>query len=417
MSGYNVVDTYFVGQLPSEIPLAAMGFTFPVVMIISCFFSGIGVGIMSKNAQAVGANRPHRAVKLVSGGILLAMIFALAVSLIGMYCGKYIFSFSGASGECLEQVEKYMDVWFWGCVTAVLSQVGNSILLSLGDTKTASIIMVCGMLLNVALDPIFIFGHWGVPHMGIAGAAIATVICQGLSAFLIMLVIARRHHLLRFEKIPVKMLLNSWSQIISVAIPATLGSLMIPAGSFIATKITAYWGNAAVAAVAAAGRLEVIAFAFPMALGWSLTSMIAQNYGARLHDRIRMCHRFSTKFAFIYLFFMAAVFYIFSDFISSFFSTSREVQEIMSLSMKIIPWGFGLLEIQRYSNFFYIGCGKPGVAAWLNAWRIFGLLIPLSLLALWGHYLTGLFIARLCADIISGSTGFLLVRRMVRRLD
>ncbi len=417
MSGYSVVDTYFVGQLPGETPLAAMGFTFPIIMLIMCFFSGIGVGVMSKNAHALGANRRARAARLVSGGLLFALIFSVCVAVLGLLFGRPMYSFSGASGESLELVEQYMGIWFWGCATGTLSQVGNSILLSLGDIKTASFLMVAGMLLNVVLDPIFIFGFGPVPPYGIAGAAIATVICQGLAAAAILYVIAKRHKLLRFEKIPVNILLNIWKQIAAVAIPATLGSLMIPAGSFITTKITASWGDSAVAAVAAAGRLEVLAFAFPMALGWSLTSMVAQNYGAGLYDRIRSCHSFSSRFAFAYLLFAAAMFFIFSDYIASWFSTDEEVRRLMSLSMKIIPWGFGMLEIQRYSNFFYIGCNRPGVAAWLNAWRIVGLLIPLSLAAMWIHYLPGLFVARLAADVISGTTGYLLVYRMVRRLN
>jgi hypothetical protein len=84
--------------------------------------------------------------------------------------------------------------------------------------------------------------------------------------------------------------------------------------------------------------------------------------------------------------------------------------------MYITPWGFGMIEIHRYAGFFFTGCGRPSVSAWLNALRILGLMIPLSILALFLHSLAALFAARLVADVLAGGVGFILAKRMVNRL-
>ena len=88
----------------------------------------------------------------------------------------------------------------------------------------------------------------------------------------------------------------------------------------------------------------------------------------------------------------------------------------MALCLRITSWGFAGVEIHRFAGFFYTGCGKPSASAWLNAMRIIGMLIPFSLIALWLNSLTGLFIARLAADVLSAVIGYALVRRMTNRL-
>lgn len=122
------------------------------------------------------------------------------------------------------------------------------------------------------------------------------------------------------------------------------------------------------------------------------------------------------RFAFWFLLVMAGIYFVFAPQLVCFFSADPGVQEIMIVYMRIIPFGFGMIEIHRYSGFFFTGCGLPSIAAWLNALRIVGLMIPLSLLALWFGSLAGLFWARLAADLLAGGIGWFLASKMTRRL-
>ncbi len=416
MSGYNIVDTYFIGRLPGAIPLAAMGFSFPVVMLTGCIFRGLAIGVMSTSAQALGAKKHDKAVKLIGSGLLLITFFSIALGIVGMMTKQYIFEAFGASGEALELVQQYMNIWFFGCLTASLSMAGNDLLIACGASKTASAMMMAGLVLNTILDPLFIFG-WGiVPAMGIRGAALATILAQCASTVAVLYLLYKRYGLLEFKPIPYRTIRGAWGTMVRYAFPATLGMLMMPLGAAVITRITAAFGDTAVAATAAAGRLEMVAFVFPMALGMSLMPMVSQNFGAKLYQRIRDCHRFAMTFALFYLLFMAVVYALFARYLTPLFSTDPEVQKIMTHCMRIIPWGFAAIEIHRYSGFFYTGCGRPAASAWLNALRILGFMIPFSLIALCFHSLTGLFVARLLADVLAGIVGYFVSRRLVESL-
>lgn len=414
MSGYNIVDTYFVGNL-GKIPMAAMGFTMPIIMLVGCFFRGLTVGVMATSAQSLGGGRHSKANTLIFSGLALITVISLLVGICGLFTSEYLIRLMNASEGALPQASAYMDIWFLGCVTAFVGLTGNDLLISSGYSRTASSLMVAGLFLNTVLDPLFIFGWGVVPAMGIKGAAVATVIAQACSAVAALTVL--HHKGLFVLRIPaLRKMTKAWLLIIKYAIPSALGMLMMPLGSFVITWITAKFGDAAVAATAAAARLEMLAFVFPMALGISLMPMVGQNFGARLYGRIRECRRFSFIFAFIFLLVMAVIYFFSADFLVKQFSPDQQVREIMAKCMRIIPWGFWAIEIHRYSGFFFTGCGHPRIAAYLNGFRMLGLLLPFSFIALYFNSLEGLFWARLAADVFAGLSGIYLALCLMKNL-
>ena len=413
VSGYNLADTYFVSQL-GTLPLAAMGYTFPVIMLINCLFHGLGVGVMATVAHAVGGSRHGKAAKLVSSGMILIVSVAIAVGIAGYFTMDWTFRNFGAQGEVLKPINEYMSIWYLGCATAAVAMVGNSLLVALGDSRLGGFFMMFGLVLNVILDPLFIFDRgFG---MGIAGAALATVISQLISSCLLIAVLGKRHRMWSFKALEKRVIRSAWKQIIRFAVPAMLGMVLMPAGNGVVTRIVATFGDKAVAAAAAAGRLEILAFMLPMSLGIGLMPMIAQNYGAKLYSRIIKCRHFAMRFAFFYEIFMAAVYFVVAPYIVKYFTNDPEVAAIMVTYVRIIPWGFGMIEVHRYCGFFFTGCNYPHGSAWLSAMRIIGFLIPLSLLAMYLKSLNGLFVARLAADLLAGFIAWFLVIRMTAKL-
>ena len=413
VSGYNLADTYFVSML-GTLPLAAMGFTFPVIMIIGCIFHGLGVGVMATVAHAVGGAKRTKAAKLVTGGMLLVMLIAAILGIIGFCSVDWTFRQFGAVGEVCKPIADYMNIWYLGCVTGAVTMVGNSLLVAVGDSKLAGLFMMTGLVLNVLLDPLFIFS-WGF-GMGIGGAALATVLSQLCGCILIIWALNKRHQLWNLRQLNFRVVRPAWKEIIRFALPSMLGMILMPAGNGVITRIVASFGDAAVAATAAAGRLEVVAFMLPMSLGIGLMPMIAQNYGAKQYGRIVGCRKFSMQFALWYLLFMSVVYFIAAPHLVRFFTEDPQVAEIMVNYLRVVPWGFAFIEIHRYSGFFFTGCDYPHGSAWLSVLRIIVLLIPFSLLALCCGSLNGVFVARLAADLIAGSIGWLLVINMNNRL-
>ena len=417
LSGYNLVDAYFVGRLVGktavDAPMAAMGFTLPVVMLIGCFFHGLGIGVSAPTAQALGGNKLERAAKGSTSGVLLILMFSILTAIIGMSCVKNVFSAFGARGEVLDLVIEYMDIWYFGCATASIAMAGHGLLISVGDNRIASTLMMSGMIINAILDPLFIFGWGFFPALGIKGAALATIFAQATGGSISMYVLWKKHHLIRFRKIPLVELRNYWIVTLRYAIPASLGMLMMPIGMTVITRLTATFGTAAMAGCTAAGRLETIAFVIPMSLGMTLTPFIAQNYGARRFDRIKEGVIFAFRFAFIFLFGSAVLFASLANFIAPFFCNSAEAQGVMARCIMISVWGLAGVEIHRFSGFSYTGCGRPTAAAMLNGMRFLLFLIPFSLIAWALNSLNGLFVARLAADVLSGVIGAYLALRTI----
>ncbi|MBR7139777.1 MAG: MATE family efflux transporter [Lentisphaeria bacterium] len=417
LSGYNLVDAYFVGQLTGktapDAPMAAMGFTLPVVMLIGCLFHGLGIGVSAPTAQALGGNKLERAARGSTAGVLLILLISILTAIIGMSCVTHVFSSFGARGEVLGLVIEYMDIWYFGCATASIAMAGHGLLISVGDNRMASTLMMAGMIINAILDPLFIFGWGFFPALGMRGAALATIFAQATGGTISMYILCCKHRLIRFRKIPLTELRNYWFVTLRYAIPASLGMLMMPIGMTVITRLTATFGTAAMAGCTAAGRLETIAFVIPMSLGMTLTPFIAQNYGARRFDRIKEGLIFSFKFAFVFLFASAVIAALLARFIAPHFCNSAEAQNVMARCIMISVWGLAGVEIHRFSGFSYTGTGRPAAAAMLNGMRFLLFLIPFSLIAWYFNSLNGLFAARLAADVLSGVIGAYLALRTV----
>lgn len=417
ISGYNIVDTYFVSKL-GTLPMAAMGFTFPVVMLVGCLFRGIDNGIMTPTAQLLGGGRIPRAARLISSGMIFMVMISLAVGIIGSLTIDPIFrTLLKADDTVMKDIRSYMVIWYMGSVTASLSMAANALLVTSGESRLAGIFMLAGLLLNVILDPIFIFGLGFIPAMGVAGAALATVIAQAAGVIATGSILHFKLRLIAPFNMPVRIITGHWKTILRYGIPATCAMLLIPLGSMAVTRAVAeVGGEIAVAATAAAGRIEVVAFVFPMSLGMALLPMIGQNYGAKAWDRINQCRRFSMRFAGLVLLMMATIFTIFAPQISTLFSKDPAVLEIMVRYLRIVSWGLAGVEIHRFGGFFLNGCAHPLGAALLNGSRVVVFLVPLTFVAVSMNYLDGIFYARLISDICAGIAGIICARLVTRSL-
>ena len=417
ISGYNIVDTYFVSKL-GTLPMAAMGFTFPVVMLVGCLFRGIDNGIMTPTAQLLGGGRIPRAARLISSGIILMVMISLAVGILGSLTIDPVFrTLLKAEDSVMKDIRSYMVIWYMGSVTASLGMATNALLVTSGESRLAGMFMLGGLVLNVILDPIFIFGLGFIPPMGVAGAALATVIAQVAGVIATGSVLHFKLRLIAPFTMPVKIISGHWKTILRYGIPATCAMLLIPLGSMAVTRAVAeVGGEIAVAATAAAGRIEIVAFVFPMSLGMALLPMIGQNYGAKAWDRINQCRRFSMRFAGLVLLMMATIFTIFAPQISTLFSKDSAVLEIMVRYLRIVSWGLAGVEIHRFGGFFLNGCAHPLGAALLNGSRVVVFLVPLTFLAVHFNYLDGIFYARLISDLCAGVAGIICARLVTRSL-
>jgi len=407
MSAYNLTDTWFVSRL-GTVPLAAMGFTFPVVMLLACVAIGMGTAITALVSHAMGRHDHDDASAITTHGLMLILGVIAVLSLIGYLLMEPIFTKLGADKQTLPLVAQYMRIWFAGTMFMVMPITCKGVLISAGDSKSASLVMFVGPLLNIILDPIMIFGHFGFPAMGIRGAALATIIARAVATVWILHLFLSRHKLLAFkQRYGPQGFLSSSKRITRFAIPSVLSMILMPISATVITKIVSGFGREAVAACGAAQRMEMFAFVIPMALGMSLTPFISQNFGAGRMDRVNTGFRFAAVFALLYGGIIAIAFFAFAPLLASVFTSDPLVAKTLILYIRIISFGYGMMEVHRYCGFILTGLHKPSSTTLLNIIRIVVFLIPLSLLGARFWNLKGVFTGRLITDLITGCIGLI----------
>lgn len=415
MNAYGLTDAYFVGQL-GTLPLAAMAFAIPVVMLLTFLASGLGSGVTILMSHALGRGDKTAAARLVSDGIILTAGTAVVLALAGYLSMDRLFARLGADAQTMPLIRAYMSVWYFGALFMAMPMMGTGLLIASGDSSAASGRMILGAGLNAILNPLLIHGYLGLPAMGIRGSALATVIAQAVSTVWLFWLLHHRHHLLQWTSTKLSHLLVSFRGILRFAIPGMVSMMLMPMASSIITWLLSHFGHEVVAASGVAGRIEMVAFIIPMALGISLTPFVSQNFGAHRIDRVREAFRLSTSFALLYGAAMTVLYFVFAPTMASFFTDDPKVAATLTAYLRITSIGYGMTEVHRYCTFFLTGLHKPLHSLVLDAVRVLILLAPLAYLFSTLMGVNGIFWGRVVTDVTAGTIGMLWVIRTRRRM-
>lgn len=292
---FNITDTYFVGKLGTE-SLAAMGFTFPVVMIAGAISSGISNGSASVLARAAGEKNINKMRRTATDGILLSLLLVVLFSSIGLLTMDSLFSFLGAKNDTLPLIKSYMSIWYSCVLVVLMPPTCDSAMRAVGDTVRPFKVMLTCALLNIILDPIMIFGLLGFPAMGIRGAAIATIISRFFGMLLTLYYTHFHHKLITFNIPSFKDVFHSWKTILHIGVPSAGVSLLPQIIRMSLTSLAAYTGGTiAVAAIAAGSRIEGFTLTIAMAIGISIIPIIGQNFGAKKYSRVNQFRQILNK--------------------------------------------------------------------------------------------------------------------------
>jgi putative MATE family efflux protein len=414
MNAYNLTDTWFVSRLGTN-ALAAMSFTFPVVMLLGFIMRGLGTGAMTVVAHALGRGKHQTAARITTHATFLSSILALCLTVAGLLTIKPLFTQLGATGEVLVFTQQYMWIWYFGLVIRVVQMMFADIIIGTGNTKAVSLLMVAGTVLNFILDPMMIFGLWGCPKMGIQGAAMATVISEALVLVAAFYFIHKKYQLILFVSHSRRRIVASWRRILRIGIPTTLSSILTPVSAAVVIKIVSRFGQAAVAAIGVASRIEMFAFMIPMTVGMSLVPFVAQNYGARRFDRIKAVQEGAMLFALIFGCIIAGIFLFIARPLGELFSSDPEVVNILVRYIYITCFGYGFLEVHRYAGFCMIGIHRPISSAFLNTIRVIVLMIPLAYFGAKLFGISGIFWGRLITDICSAAIGIVWAGKILKK--
>ncbi|MFW5839329.1 MAG: MATE family efflux transporter [Planctomycetota bacterium] len=397
---FNLTDTYFVGQLGVD-PLAAMNFTFPVVMLVGGVAIGLGVGTASVLSRLFGAKDLRRVRQVTTDGLLLAVLVVLLLSTAGLFTIRPVFRLLGAKEQLLGLIEEYMVVWYVGMVFLVIPMVGNNAIRSSGQTVIPSLIMTLGATINIVMDPILIFGLGGMPAMGLRGAAVATVIARACTMVASLLVLGLRMKMLTRPSI--RGIFAAWAEILYVGLPAAGVNILGPVTMGIITRMVAVYGKEAVAAIGPGMRIEMLSGIPMFALITTIVPFVGQNYGAGRVKRIAEGYRAAVRFIAAWGLLFAAVIVWFADDVAVLFSDDPEVVWYITLFLRTVlvaSWG---TPIAVLSSSLFNGLNRPIEGAALHVFRMFVLFVPAAWVGSQLGGLTGLFIGLAVAHLLSAA--------------
>jgi putative MATE family efflux protein len=413
---FNLVDTYFVGKLGVQ-ELAAMSFSFPVVMFIGSLSQGVGIGTSSLISRNIIHSERKEVKMIASRAILLGMIVVLLFVIVGLLTIRPVFRTLGAENDVLDYIYDYMSVWFLGVPFVVIPMIGNNIVRATGDTFTPGMIMIAIAVVNAILDPFLIFGYGPFPEMGIKGAALATVIARSIGLVVILIILIKRENLLTIHFGKIKSLLSTWRNVLYIAGPASLTMLITPISVGIITKILAGFGKEAVAAFGVASRVEMFALMVIMALGSVLIIFVGQNFSKQKFQRIFEALNISLKFSLIWGVIIFVLLLFLGQAIASLFTNDPIVIEIATKYFYIIGASYGFQGLVMLSTSSFNGINKPYPSTLFSILRMLVLYVPLAWIGARIFNITGVFWAGFAANVIVGILSFKYLYKTVKKIE
>ncbi len=281
-----IADSFFLARV-GQTELTAIGFVYPVIVAITSLSIGLGAGVSAVVSQRLGESGDDRdSAEVALHALAVAGSLAVAVAAALWLLSEPLFALLGAKGAVVEGIMAYMPWWCLGFPFLVAAQSLNSVFRAGGHSEFAAAAMVGQSVINIALDPLFIFGWGPVPAMGIEGAGLATAVARA-AAFLAVLAFALRTGRMDVTAQAVRDLPASARRIARVGLPAAFSNAINPAGMALVTAAVATVGEAAVGGFGAATRVQSLLFVPMLALSAGIGPVVGQAWGAGRQDRAR----------------------------------------------------------------------------------------------------------------------------------
>ncbi|MCC5812411.1 MAG: MATE family efflux transporter [Ectothiorhodospiraceae bacterium] len=408
--GFQLVDSAFIGQLGLD-PLAALGFTIPVAQLMIGMQVGLGVATTAIIARALGAGEAERARRLATLVFVTGAVGMLLLALL-LWLGRgLITQMLGAQSSLMPLISAYWAPWLLSAWIGALLYFCYSIARANGDTRLPGLLMVVTSLINLALDPLFIFTFgWGM-----AGAAWATVVAFGTGLVIILPRLLRRHwiavDLAGLDPRP------ALRQLGAIAGPATLSQLLPPVSAMLATYLVAGFGSAAVAAWGLGTRLEFFSIVVVLALTMSVPPMASRLLGAGDLERIRQLVGLSIRFILLWHLAIAALWLLLSAPLSQLLSEDVGVAALLREYLLRVPLSYGALGVCMLMVSVCNALGLPLKALLAAGARLFLCYLPALWLGAELAGMTGLYTGALLGNMAAGLLAWTIYRRGMALLE
>lgn len=397
-TAFNIIDTIYVGMLGTK-ELAAISATFPVVFIFIAIASGLAAGSTALVAQAIGAKRFREADNIAEHSLLLALIFSLGIAILGILFAKYIFLFMGITAELLPYTLSYANIIFIGFIFLFVGFIAMSIIRAQGNTKTPMKFQISAVLLNIVLDPIMIFGFFGFPALGLAGAAIATVISRSFMAFANIAYLMLNKTKVRLRPKDFSFKPEIMRKILKVGLPASAANSINSIGMILLMSLVAFFGTEVIAVFGIGMRLDGLVTLPVIGLATAAVTLVGQNYGSNKHERAEKTVEYATVFALAVSSAIAILMFSFPEAFLIPFTREQSVIEIGKVYISIVAFSYIFRSITISINSAFQGTGKTTISLAVTTFS-WVLTLALSYLLMQGEGAKGIWLGMFYSSAI-----------------
>lgn len=399
---YTVVDAFWVTQIDPSDPsiFGGVGLVFPIVFFAIALGNGILIGTSSLVARAVGARDHEVLSRVVESGLAIAAVLSVGVMTVGYVFGEGLVRMLGAEGGYFEHGYDYLRYIVPGAALMFVGAVFNGVLQGEGMMRHLMISIILGTALNIVLDPILIFAA----GLGVRGAALATVVAQTAAVAYAVQVVLRKKALSRVEWKPAHVSLSVIGKIASVGLPQSVNQILLSFTFLILNGIVVSIDPKALTAFALCGRMDQIVLTPIFATGSTLITMIGQNAGRGLYERVRRIWRTGVLTAVSVVAILAGILMIIAPFLYRGVSTDTEVVAYAVRQTRVVELSFAFATITILGRGLFQAMGHPIPALIITSLRMFAIAIPtvLLLVNVFGMGMYGVWLGVVTGNVASG---------------
>ena len=280
---YNTVDTIIVGRFVGTQALAAVGSTAALINLINGFFIGLSTGATVLLSQSFGANDRQGVHAALHTGMGLSLVLGVLVTAVGVSAARPVLTLVNTPASCMEDAVLYTRLYFCGSLASMVYNMGSGILRAMGDSRRPTGFLIAACFTNIILDLVCVVGL----NMGVAGAAVATVASQVVSALLVIFSLLRLPEDIRLRSSRIRLDGRLLRRILYVGVPAGLQFITFDLSNLLVQSGINSFGDTTVAAWTAYIKTDALTWMISGAFGVSITTFVGQNFGAQKYDRIR----------------------------------------------------------------------------------------------------------------------------------
>lgn len=409
---FEVVDIFFVGRLGAD-AVAAVGLTAALIILIFAVGLGFAMAAAAMVARRIGENDYEKAARSTAQAIMACLVTSVPIGILAVAFAPELLGLMGAGESVIAIGSGYTAILIGGNITIILLFLFNAVFRGAGDPGLAMKALALANLLNIILDPIFIFGIGSIPGMGVTGAAVATTIGRAVGVAYQIYVLQSGQSRIKLTRAHFVYDADLMSRLLDISWPAIIQYLVGTASWMALMRMMAVFGSVSMAGYTIAIRIIIFGLLPSWGVANAAATMVGQSLGAKKPDRAAEAVKICTIFDAIFLGTLAVIFWIMAEPLLMLFTQDPEVVDVGVRALRISSFSFPLWAVGMVTVQAFNGAGDTRTPTWINLMAYWIVQIPVAMLLAWpaGMGENGLFWAITIAQVVLAILAVILFRR------